>query len=359
MLCCIDSLQASTCFYFFFCRGEYISVWHHKALRAELSTFVKPEPREMILTVIMGVCLVALISVVVGVILSASNLVGSGPDVAATNDLSEKKPGTGQTPTREAEEPVSTTPPMGGISRVTVQPMPTPASKAPPSTKSPSTTLTTIPTSTTTTTSEMTTATTSVMTTTTTSTMMTTTTAATTTTTTIVRTTTTTQAPGPVKLIICTVGKTATSAHMYPNDYCDYLFYTDVYPEGGRIYEKDGSYPSWLLFQRMAARRPNIEFGLSFAFEYVTPGSLEHVADILGGLRRLRIKHYGLLTALTFAGEYRVTLQFIRVLMGSLKYMQGSDPEAKTVLASGVYDYSAEFMPTFETEFRHSVKYVR
>ncbi|XP_075726394.1 uncharacterized protein LOC142768311 [Rhipicephalus microplus] len=142
---------------------------------------------------------------------------------------------------------------------------------------------------------------------------------------------------------------------MYPNYYCDYLFYTDVYPEGGRIYEKDGSYPSWLLFQRMAARRPNIEFGLSFAFEYVTPGSLEHVADILGGLRRLRIKHYGFLTALTFAGEYRVTLQFIRVLMGSLKYMQGSDREAKTVLASGVYDYSAEFMPTFETEFRHSV----
>ncbi|XP_075726410.1 uncharacterized protein LOC142768326 [Rhipicephalus microplus] len=230
----------------------------------------------MILTVIVGVCLVALISVVVGVILSASNLVASGPDVAATNDLSEKKPGTGQTPTREAEGPVSTPPPMGGISRVTVQPMPTPASKAaPPSTKSPSTTSTTTRTSTTTTTSEMTTATTSVMTTTTTSTTMTTTTvatmttttAATTTTTTIVRTTTTTQAPGPVKLIICTVGKTATSAHMYPNDYCDYLFYTDVYPEGGRIYEKDGSYPSWLLFQRMAARRPNIEFGLSFAFE--------------------------------------------------------------------------------------------
>ncbi|KAL3205474.1 hypothetical protein MRX96_011098 [Rhipicephalus microplus] len=51
---------------------------------------------------------------------------------------------------------------------------------------------------------------------------------------------------------------------------------------------------------------------------YVTPGSLEHVADILGGLRRLRIKHYGFLTALTFAGEYRVTLQFIRVLMGGM-----------------------------------------
>ncbi|KAL1481160.1 hypothetical protein MTO96_050416 [Rhipicephalus appendiculatus] len=53
---------------------------------------------------------------------------------------------------------------------------------------------------------------------------------------------------------------------MYPSDLCDYLFYTSVYAENGHIYGTD-NYRTWLLFQRMAAKRGNMEFGISFSFD--------------------------------------------------------------------------------------------
>ncbi|KAL1472264.1 hypothetical protein MTO96_039455 [Rhipicephalus appendiculatus] len=69
-----------------------------------------------------------------------------------------------------------------------------------------------------------------------------------------------------VKAIICTVSETTTSANMYPSDFCDYLFYTNVYAENGRIYAIE-NYRTWILFQRMAAKRRNMEFGISFSWE--------------------------------------------------------------------------------------------
>ncbi|XP_075728508.1 uncharacterized protein LOC142769282 isoform X1 [Rhipicephalus microplus] len=207
-------------------------------------------------------------------------------------------------PNTKAEETVST-PHMGGSPRVTVQPVSTLAPTAHPSTTtSPVTTSTerAIRTTTTTTAPTMksttmakTTTTTAVNTTTTTTRAITATTATNTTTTALTHprpspttspaTTSTTTPPSttttlaPVKAIFCTVGETATSVDMYPSEYCDYIFYTNVYPRSGQIDVGGHSDRSWTVFQEVAAKRSNIEFGVSFSFQYVA--------------------HYGFLTLVT------------------------------------------------------------
>ncbi|KAH7939553.1 hypothetical protein HPB52_013673 [Rhipicephalus sanguineus] len=120
--------------------------------------------------------------------------------------------------------------------------------------------------------------------------------------------------PGPVKAIICTVGETATSENMYPSDYCDYLFFTDVYAKGGLIHARK-DYRSFIIFVQTAARRSNMEFGISFAFDLVTPNNLDESARFLNVLRREGIRHYGLLTVLNFQGDYNATVSSTRAII--------------------------------------------
>ncbi|KAL1444982.1 hypothetical protein MTO96_045271 [Rhipicephalus appendiculatus] len=145
---------------------------------------------------------------------------------------------------------------------------------------------------------------------------------------------------------------------MYPSDLCDYLFYTDVFPDDGHIYAKV-DYQTWLLFQRMAIengrRRGKLEFGVSFAFDVVTPERLDESARVLNLLRELGIRHYGLLTVLAFQSNYSSTISSMRGIIAKLKELQRSDPGAKTVLAFGPYEYSADFMRTIRAEFTNVV----
>ncbi|KAL1478008.1 hypothetical protein MTO96_016905, partial [Rhipicephalus appendiculatus] len=161
-------------------------------------------------------------------------------------------------------------------------------------------------------------------------------------------------ASGLVKAIICTVSETTTSADMYPSDFCDYLFYTDVYAVRGRIYAIE-NYRTWLLFQRMAAKRGDMEFGISFSYDVVTPESLDEAAAFLNILRGLGIRHYGLLNVLTYQSDYSSTISSMRGIIAKLKELQSSDPGAKTVLAFGPYEYSADFMTTIQAEFTNAV----
>ncbi|KAL3212251.1 hypothetical protein MRX96_036048, partial [Rhipicephalus microplus] len=173
------------------------------------------------------------------------------------------------------------------------------------------------------------------------------TTATTTTKTTTVMATTTTVTPGP--------GDTATHKHMYPADYCDYLFYTEVYPKDGRIDSRRHEY-SWELFQIMVARRKKFQFGISFAFDLVTPENLEESAGSLDALRSAGIRHYGLLTVLAFPVDYNLKVSNARAIIAKLKELQGSDWTAKTVLAFGTYEYSEYFMPTIKAVFTDVAK---
>ncbi|KAL1475785.1 hypothetical protein MTO96_019176 [Rhipicephalus appendiculatus] len=155
------------------------------------------------------------------------------------------------------------------------------------------------------------------------------------------------------RAIICTVGETAISESMYPSDYCDYLFYTDVVARHGRIHAKR-NYRTWILFKQVAARSSNMKFGISFSFERLTPTRLDEVVGILDSLRIAGIRHYGLLTVLTYQSDYSSTVSSMRDVIAKLKELQGSDPGAKTVLAFGPYKYSANFMHTIETAFSNA-----
>ncbi|KAL1466504.1 hypothetical protein MTO96_026653 [Rhipicephalus appendiculatus] len=140
---------------------------------------------------------------------------------------------------------------------------------------------------------------------------------------------------------------------MYPSDYCDYLFYTDVYTNHGRI-SALRNYRSWILFKQVAARRRNMEFGISF-FWNVTANSLDESAGVLDTLRKDGIKHYGVLAVLTFQEDYFSFVSSMRGILAKLKEMQGSDRRAKTVLAFGPYFYSADHMGTIKSAVKMAV----
>ncbi|KAL1477591.1 hypothetical protein MTO96_035618 [Rhipicephalus appendiculatus] len=139
---------------------------------------------------------------------------------------------------------------------------------------------------------------------------------------------------------------------MYPSDYCDYLFYTDVYANHGRI---RANYRSWFLFKYEATRRRNMEFGISFSWS-VTPDSLDEMAGALDTLRKDGIKHYGLLTVVTSPNEYYSTVSSMRGNIAKLKQLQGSDRSAKTVLAFGPYVYSVNNLGTIKAAFNMAVR---
>ncbi|KAL1482728.1 hypothetical protein MTO96_033598 [Rhipicephalus appendiculatus] len=142
---------------------------------------------------------------------------------------------------------------------------------------------------------------------------------------------------------------------MYPPDkYCDYLFYTNVLTALGRIHsEKDSG--SWYIFQVMAPKYKLMELGISFSLKNVTPADLDNASAELDKLRGQGVRHYGLLTVLAFPKEFSVTILSTKAIIKKLKELQGSDPKAKTVLAFGPYEYSADFMTTIQAEFTDAV----
>ncbi|XP_075726817.1 uncharacterized protein LOC142768689 [Rhipicephalus microplus] len=133
---------------------------------------------------------------------------------------------------------------------------------------------------------------------------------------------------------------------MYPSEYCDYIFYTNVYPRSGQIDVSGNSNRSWIVFQEVAAKRSNIEFGVSFSFQIIPLEYLDEAAGSLDALRRGGIRHYGFLTGLYFEADYEYAFMLTRAVIAKLKGMQASDRTAKTVFAFGLYQYSDRIMPT-------------
>ncbi|KAL3195281.1 hypothetical protein MRX96_045699, partial [Rhipicephalus microplus] len=107
------------------------------------------------------------------------------------------------------------------------------------------------------------------------------------------------------KLIICTVSETATSEDMYPDtEYCDYVFYTNVITSNGHIQaQKDPV--SWDVFQRRGPKYRRVQLGISFDFQNVTPNGLDDASSDFDALRREGMRHYRLLTVLSFQKNFR------------------------------------------------------
>ncbi|XP_075726830.1 uncharacterized protein LOC142768705 [Rhipicephalus microplus] len=102
---------------------------------------------------------------------------------------------------------------------------------------------------------------------------------------------------------------------MYPSEYCDYIFYTNVYPRSGQIDVSGHSNRSWTVFQEVAAKRSNIEFGVSFSFQIIPLEYLDEAAGSLDALRRRGIRHYGFLTGLYFEADYEYAFMQTRAVI--------------------------------------------
>ncbi|KAL1475025.1 hypothetical protein MTO96_037590, partial [Rhipicephalus appendiculatus] len=139
-----------------------------------------------------------------------------------------------------------------------------------------------------------------------------------------------------VRLIMCTVSETAISEDMYPPDnYCDYLFYTNVITSNGRIQAAKDPV-SWDLFQRMGPKYTIMQLGIAFEFPNVTPNDLDDASNDLDALRREGIRHYGLLSVVSFANSLLETVRNTSAMFE----IQAKDPTAKTAVAIGTYDFN-------------------
>ncbi|KAH8030682.1 hypothetical protein HPB51_011331 [Rhipicephalus microplus] len=145
------------------------------------------------------------------------------------------------------------------------------------------------------------------------------------------------------KLIICTVSETATSEDMYPDaEYCDYVFYTNVITSNGHIQaEKDPV--SWNVFQRRGPKYRRVQLGISFDFQNVTPNGLDDASSDLDALRREGMRHYGLLTVLSFQTNFRETVWSTKDVLEKMKEIQREET-SKIVLAIGSYDFGAKLI---------------
>ncbi|KAH7938807.1 hypothetical protein HPB52_000442 [Rhipicephalus sanguineus] len=157
-------------------------------------------------------------------------------------------------------------------------------------------------------------------------------------------------------LIICTVSETATSEDLYPpEEYCDYLFYTNVIVSNGSIQaEKDPV--SWDLFQRKGPMFTVLQLGISFDFENVTPNDLDDAWNDLDALRKEGMKHYGLLNVLSVQSSFIATVSSTNAMIEKLKQIQSMDETAKTALAIGSYDLNIVDRANIKEGFRYAAK---
>ncbi|KAL1483307.1 hypothetical protein MTO96_012835 [Rhipicephalus appendiculatus] len=106
---------------------------------------------------------------------------------------------------------------------------------------------------------------------------------------------------------------------MYPPDeYCDYLFYTNVITSSGQIQAAKDPV-SWTFFQKRGSKYRVTQLGMSFDFQNVTPNGLEDASWNLDALRREGVRHYGLLTVLSFQNDFRETVRSTKGVIEGLR----------------------------------------
>ncbi|XP_075728469.1 uncharacterized protein LOC142769264 [Rhipicephalus microplus] len=146
---------------------------------------------------------------------------------------------------------------------------------------------------------------------------------------------------------------------MYPDDeYCDYLFYTNVIASNGSIQvAKDPV--SWDVFQRRSPKYKRTQLGISFDFENVTPYGVDAASGDLDSLREQGIRHYGLLTVLSYQKDFQDTLRSTKGVLEKLKKIQGEDRTAMVALAIGCYDFGRIYRTNIKQGFTDAVNYFK
>ncbi|KAL1468192.1 hypothetical protein MTO96_041639, partial [Rhipicephalus appendiculatus] len=136
---------------------------------------------------------------------------------------------------------------------------------------------------------------------------------------------------------------------MYPNDdVCQYIYYTDVVIVDGKI-RPSLERNSWNKFQIKAKAYNKVKSGIAFDHWYITPQLVDDANDDLNMLARNKIGSYGLLNIIRKPDELASVVQAMKPVIEALKDVQGSDPDRRTVIAVGSYDYGGlGFMKTYK-----------
>ncbi|KAL1477619.1 hypothetical protein MTO96_035591 [Rhipicephalus appendiculatus] len=159
-----------------------------------------------------------------------------------------------------------------------------------------------------------------------------------------------------LKELMCTVGHTALTKIMYPPDaLCQCLFYTDVVIVDGAILASREQ-NSWKFFQVISKRYKKTKLGIAFDHRYTTSKLLSDARQQLKTLEKKMIHSYGLLNIIRKPDDLRAVMRSMKPVVEKLKKMQGSDPEKRTVVALGSYDYSGSgFMKKYKKIFANVV----
>ncbi|KAH7972174.1 hypothetical protein HPB52_008588 [Rhipicephalus sanguineus] len=139
--------------------------------------------------------------------------------------------------------------------------------------------------------------------------------------------------------MVCTVGHTAVIDAMYPPEtICQYLYYTDVVVVDGKIMASLEQ-NSWKLFQNKARNFNELKPGVAFDHRYITPDLVADARTDLIALAAKNIQSYGLLNVVRKPTELRRIVRSMKPVVDALKDLQGSDPDGRTIIAIGSYDY--------------------
>ncbi|KAH6926047.1 hypothetical protein HPB50_013453 [Hyalomma asiaticum] len=153
--------------------------------------------------------------------------------------------------------------------------------------------------------------------------------------------------------VVCTVGHTAVADAMYPPEkICQYLFYTDVVIVDGRV-QASLDQNSWNHFQRKALNYSDVRMGVAFDHRYITSDLINDARDVLDSIAMNHIRDYGLLNIVRKPHELTGVVWSMKTVVEALKDLQGSDPDRRTVIAVGSYDYSGQ---SFVNEYDYIIR---
>ncbi|KAH6940469.1 hypothetical protein HPB50_000076 [Hyalomma asiaticum] len=151
---------------------------------------------------------------------------------------------------------------------------------------------------------------------------------------------TTTPRPFSVDELVCTVGRTAFYAEVYPPDgLCHHIYYRDVAVVHGALIGVE-IMSSWEMFKMVMMKYTKTSGGMAFDVRYASPTSLNATVEKeLDMLASKNVKNYAVLNVLEVPDKLSKLYNDAKPLLMKLKNLQGSDKKRKTLIGIGILNY--------------------
>lgn len=140
--------------------------------------------------------------------------------------------------------------------------------------------------------------------------------------------------------LVCTVGRTAFYAEVYPPDgLCHHIYYRDVAVVRGVLVGIE-IMSSWEMFKMVMMKYTKTSGGIAFDVRYASPTSLNAtVKKELEMLATKNVKNYAVLNVLGVPDRLSKLYNDAKPLLMELKNLQGSDKTRKTIIGIGILNY--------------------